>query len=164
MSSLETIVYPSDTTYEAVGKLDRNIQAVSASLDGVLSSGTVVPSGIICAFRGQSPPRGWVLCDGQNGTPDLRDRFIVGMGPKHLYGSSGGRSVISETVPLVPHSHEVPVPRTVPGTAERSTYTPASVVRSAAVETLTTSVAGKTATVEWPSEPPYYSLAYVMKR
>lgn len=28
--------------------------------------------------RNLEPPPGWVLCDGQNGTPDLRDRFIYG--------------------------------------------------------------------------------------
>jgi hypothetical protein len=27
-----------------------------------------------------SIPTGWHLCDGTNGTPDLRDRFVVGAG------------------------------------------------------------------------------------
>jgi len=25
-------------------------------------------------------PAGWALCDGNNGTPDLRDRFVIGAG------------------------------------------------------------------------------------
>jgi hypothetical protein len=35
-----------------------------------------------------SLPTYFQLCDGTNGTPDLRDRFIVGVGPKHASGSA----------------------------------------------------------------------------
>ncbi len=31
----------------------------------------VIPSGVIVLFSGQKIPPGWVLCDGQNNTPDL---------------------------------------------------------------------------------------------
>jgi hypothetical protein len=39
-----------------------------------------LPSGIIAMWSGTvaTIPAGWVLCDGNNSTPDLRDRFIVG--------------------------------------------------------------------------------------
>ncbi len=41
---------------------------------GALPSGTIVMwSGTIASI-----PLGWQLCDGTNGTPDLRDRFLVG--------------------------------------------------------------------------------------
>ena len=42
-------------------------------------SGTF-PTGTIVMWSGTiaSIPTGWQLCDGTNGTPDLRDRFIVG--------------------------------------------------------------------------------------
>ena len=36
----------------------------------------IAPSGIISAFHGSEIPKGWVLCDGKNGTPDLTDKFI----------------------------------------------------------------------------------------
>lgn len=44
-------------------------------------SGASVPSGLIAMWYGtvQNIPTGWVLCDGQNGTPDLRDRFVYGL-------------------------------------------------------------------------------------
>ena len=35
-------------------------------------------------------PYGWVLCDGTNGTPDLRDRFLVGAGDTYNKDDSGG--------------------------------------------------------------------------
>ena len=39
-----------------------------------------VPSGVIMMWSGSiaTIPAGYVLCNGSNGTPDLRDRFIVG--------------------------------------------------------------------------------------
>jgi hypothetical protein len=39
-----------------------------------------IPSGIITMWSGTiaTIPSGWLLCNGSNGTPDLRDRFIVG--------------------------------------------------------------------------------------
>jgi hypothetical protein len=41
-----------------------------------------IPSGTICIWYSSSSsiPSGWALCDGNNGTPDLRSRFIYGAG------------------------------------------------------------------------------------
>lgn len=43
-------------------------------------SNYLVPAGGIIMWSGNiaSIPAGWYLCDGNNGTPDLRDQFIVG--------------------------------------------------------------------------------------
>jgi hypothetical protein len=53
-----------------------------------------VPPGLIAAWSGSTLPAGWALCDGTNGTPDLRDRFIVGGnlagGSTPAAGQSGG--------------------------------------------------------------------------
>ena len=35
-------------------------------------------------------PSGFVLCNGANGTPDLRDKFIVGAGTSYAVGGTGG--------------------------------------------------------------------------
>tara|TARA_Y100000591_G_scaffold264362_1_gene237746 strand:- start:3214 stop:4053 length:840 start_codon:yes stop_codon:yes gene_type:complete len=35
-------------------------------------------SGTIAAYYGVNAPDGWVVCDGQNGTPDLRGKFVYG--------------------------------------------------------------------------------------
>ncbi|CDH32121.1 tail fiber protein [Xenorhabdus bovienii] len=38
----------------------------------------VLPKGMIVMFSGSTVPQGWALCDGNNGTPNLIDRFILG--------------------------------------------------------------------------------------
>lgn len=48
--------------------------------------------GVITAFAGGlgNIPPGWFLCDGTNGTPDLRDKFIVATGPNFSMDDEGG--------------------------------------------------------------------------
>jgi microcystin-dependent protein len=67
----------------------------------VLQNG--VPSGAIMMWSGSiaSIPSGWLLCNGSNGTPDLRDRFIVGAGSTYAVNATGG----SADATLVSHSH-----------------------------------------------------------
>ena len=66
-----------------------------------------VPSGGIIIWSGAANaiPSGWVLCDGNNGTPDLRNRFIVGAGSGGNYsvGDNGG----SADATLVSHTHNL---------------------------------------------------------
>lgn len=52
-------------------------------------------------------PEGWALCDGQNGTPNLRNRFIVGAGGSYNVGNTGGSNSVTLTVNQIPsHQHE----------------------------------------------------------
>lgn len=45
---------------------------------GLTKTIPAVHRGLIIGFYGTAVPNGWGLCDGTNGTPDLRDRFILG--------------------------------------------------------------------------------------
>ena len=45
-------------------------------------------------------PSGWALCDGNNGTPNLQDKFIVGAGSSYAVDATGG----SADATLVSHS------------------------------------------------------------
>ena len=62
-----------------------------------------IPSGGIIIWSGASNaiPTGWVLCDGQNSTPDLRDRFVIGAGSNYAVDATGG----SADAIVVSHSH-----------------------------------------------------------
>jgi len=50
---------------------------------------TPIPSGGIFLWSGSigSIPAGYVLCNGSNGTPDLRNRFVVGAGSTYAVAS-----------------------------------------------------------------------------
>lgn len=50
----------------------------------------VVPRGGIIMWQGSIVPYGWALCDGDHGTPNLVDRFVVGTGLTYAIGDSGG--------------------------------------------------------------------------
>jgi len=49
-------------------------------IENALKYGWMIPAGLIAIWKGSiaTIPAGWVLCNGSNGTPDLRDKFIVG--------------------------------------------------------------------------------------
>lgn len=51
-------------------------------------------------------PSGWLLCDGSNSTPDLRDRFIVGAGIAYNLDDLGGEAFHQLTIAEMPsHKH-----------------------------------------------------------
>ena len=65
----------------------------------------LMPIGSIIMWSGNANkiPIGWALCNGQNGTPDLRDRFIVGAGGKYTTGEIGGNDQHNHSVTVNPH-------------------------------------------------------------
>lgn len=63
----------------------------------------IIPAGVITMWYGSvvAIPAGWRLCDGTNGTPDLRDRFVIGAGSTYAVSATGG----SKDAVVVAHSH-----------------------------------------------------------
>jgi hypothetical protein len=80
-------LFKNDTLYiativEGVELTDRKrLASVPYSLNAS-SAESGIPKGVIVMWSGSKDqiPAGWALCDGQNGTPDLRDKFILGGG------------------------------------------------------------------------------------
>jgi hypothetical protein len=62
-----------------------------------------MPPGIIVMWNSSvaSIPTGWQLCNGTNGTPDLRDRFVIGAGSSYAVAATGG----SKDAVIVSHDH-----------------------------------------------------------
>jgi len=68
---------------------------------------TLVPPGIICMWSGStnSIPSGWALCDGANGTPNLRDRFVIGAGGDRSVGETSDGQMPSHNHSGPSHTH-----------------------------------------------------------
>ena len=114
-------------------------------------------TGMIIAWYGNTGniPTGFVLCDGNNNTPDLRDRFIVGAGSAYSPGDTGG----SKDAVLVSHFH------TTENFVGRSNY---AEPRNFGVgtdgnlnSTGNTDTKGEDGTNK--NLPPYHALCYIMK-
>lgn len=142
---------------------------------GSKSSGTVPVGGIIM-WSGSTAPTGWALCNGQNGTPDLRDRFIVGSGSNYSIGATGGANTVTLTVNQMPsHNHPITDPGHfhsagpfVPG--GQSSVGGGGGVSSGAITLNTdTKQTGITGTNNagggqaHENRPPYYALAFIMR-
>lgn len=72
-------------------------------LQNAPTSSAAIPTGGIIIWSGStgSIPSGWLLCDGNNGTPDLRDRFIIGAGNTYAVNATGGTA----DAIVVTHTH-----------------------------------------------------------
>lgn len=80
-------------------------------VNGVIKdrTGFVIPPGGIIMWSGDPAriPEGWVLCNGKNGTPDLRDRFVLGHGPTSPMHGTGGASKVALAIKHMPrHNHD----------------------------------------------------------
>ena len=76
-----------------------------ASQNNILSQNTAV-----LWINNKKIPSGWQICDGSNGTPDLRNRFLVGAGDRYNKGDIGGEDFHTLTIAEMPsHNHKLPV-------------------------------------------------------
>jgi microcystin-dependent protein len=75
-------------------KLNADLDSIDAALKAA------VPAGFIGLWSGLAAaiPAGWTLCDGTSGTPDLRDRFVVGAAGAYAVGATGGATTQTITV------------------------------------------------------------------
>jgi hypothetical protein len=83
------------------GNIDYNVKTC---IDNVKSYVDIrLPKGIICMWSGDCNkiPKGWALCNGYNGTPNLQSRFIVGS------GNDSGNDRVNASGDATAHNHNV---------------------------------------------------------
>lgn len=127
--------------------------------------GYEMPAGVIVMWSGTAAtiPPGWALCDGANGTPDLRNRFVMGATDA---GGTGG----STTASWGNHTHTVDPPNTGT-TSNSSSYCLVWEVGGQCVaangHTHSVNIAPFASASDGANSvsiiPPYYNLAYIMK-
>ncbi|MDP2940695.1 MAG: hypothetical protein Q8N85_00350 [Candidatus Omnitrophota bacterium] len=131
-----------------------------------------IPAGVIVMWSGRIAkiPSGWHLCDGTNGTPDLRDRFVVGarqdsegVAKTNVSGAltqAGGEATHTLTVTEMPaHIHNVYLRQE--NTAGEVNENIAWTANTTNERTFPTQAAGAGAAHSILN--PYYALAYIMK-
>lgn len=148
--------------------------------------GNAFVAGMIMLWSGSSAtiPTGWVLCDGTNSTPDLRNRFVVGATSTYAVGATGGSAnaiVVSHThtatstVTDPSHNH---TPQTL-GSAQAGSdnggapvdastgygtgRTSSATSSSTTGITVATSISTEGSSGTNANLPPYYALCYIMK-
>lgn len=118
------------------------------------------PIGTIVIWSGtvDNIPTGWQLCDGTNGTPDLRDKFVLGAGTKHAVGETGGSEEVTLTVEQMPeHNHLAKLSSgdagvlNIPLKSNNSSWSNYNYSEPSG------------SSQPHPNMPPYYALCYIMK-
>jgi hypothetical protein len=162
------------TTVNTINANLGSFQTRTSANIGALTNATIPVGGIILwSGAASAVPAYWALCDGNNGTPDLRGRFV--MGASATSGNVGTRGGSADAV-VVSHTHTANV--TDPGHAHaylggqlinngyypgNNIYANGSLLTSAAntgisVTNASTGVSGTGANL-----PPYYALCYIMR-
>jgi len=86
---------------------------------------TLIPTGIITLWSGavSAVPVGWALCNGSSGTPDLRNRFVVGAGSSYAVGATGGADSVTLDATMIPaHTHSITASGTTSGHSNDHTH------------------------------------------
>lgn len=128
-------------------------------------AGSDIPQGLICMWSGSTIPEGWALCNGENGTPDLRGRFVLGSSDKYAIGDVGGESEARLTTNHIPrHDHTGSGDTSMYNVNVTSSVTTNTRSFIGAAQGTSKSRTGSTGNGEPHNNlPPYYALAFIMK-
>lgn len=173
---------------ELFARGENNATPVQITSGGTLLAPDPFPSGGVIMWSGStgSIPTGWLLCDGTGGTPDLRNRFVVGAGSSYGVGGTGGSlghqhnsmSGVSIGVTVNPHTlSQSQMPAHTHGLSTGTHMGDQSTHVTGPGSTTNTGSAGgsgahsHSASASWLGGgtsnvnhlPPYYALAYIMK-
>jgi microcystin-dependent protein len=117
---------------------------------------------MIMMWNGTTAPTGWAICDGLNGTPDLREKFIRGSSLLVPIGSTGGANQVTLSIDMIPdHTHGLD------GVINATNVAPQTSSGFSCTSPNGTSTGisnpGYTGGAPVPTLPPFYALAYIIK-
>lgn len=171
------------------GNVGIGITSPRAKLDvnGKIRGIGMVPPGAIVMFYGDiskffdgqgtgladTSYEGWQLCNGNNGSPDLRGRFVLGAGQgpdltRRVTGQIGGEETHVLTNPEIPiHDHQATLNVYPPALKSEKIYHAWNSSRTYSYGAQTTPQAVKTTTAgegkAHNNMPPFYTLAFIMR-
>jgi microcystin-dependent protein len=159
-----------------------NATVVNLTVTGTTTGITTIPTGVIVMWSGSiaSIPAGWLLCNGASGTPDLRDRFVIGAGTTYAVAATGG----SADAIVVAHTHTATSAVTDPqhihdyvainssgfqkftdhnGNDTSEYFNTQQTAAASTGITVATTLTSTGSSGTNANLPPYYALAYIMK-
>jgi len=143
---------------------------IAGIITSIPTSNTTLPAGCIIIWSGStgSIPSGFVICDGTNGTPDLRNSFVLGAGNSYTVGQTGGSTdaiVVSHTHTVTDPGHLHNIASTGSGTIANDSPVGATGASTATTASATTGISLVSAGTSGTNAnmPPYYALAYIQK-
>lgn len=149
-----------ESVYNADKIIVNNLNITSLSFN-------LIPSGFIVGFFGDHIPSGWVLCDGNNNTPDLRGKLVKGIdlswfasnnSNNFISGLSGGNSFPTLKVEnLPPHTHTFLDKINVGGGMVSGSN------NCMGQQSDTTDAAGQQTPLPLDIRPPFFAIKYIMK-
>ena len=176
ISAAGTITYDDVTNIDSIGIITARtgivatgvVTATSFSGSGANLTGIeAFVTGMIILWSGAADaiPSGFVLCNGSNGTPDLRGRFVVGYhdgNSDYDVNDTGGSESVTLTVNQIPaHTHTHTKATHPAGSGPEQNQSGGPEDRTNFGDTGTTSSTGGGQSHE--NRPPYYALCYIMK-
>lgn len=193
LTSVSGNIIPSTDNQFKLGDVSRNwsnayIRDISVSNTITINGSRVattqhikntIPYGVIMAYYTTPAPPGWAICDGSNGTPDLRGRFILGAGQgigvdsngdafvNRAVGISGGAALHTLTKSQMPsHTHSetyTQIGYSGNSYANGSNRAAANTDEYASQQTGPEGGGAGGVTVPHNNMPPFYVLVYIMK-
>lgn len=143
-----------NTLLSAFQLIRQELKAASGGSGGCVPVGTIV----IWSGTAENIPAGWALCDGQDGRPDLRDRFVLGAGAVHAVGETGGSEEVTLTELQMPmHNHGIRL-HNVTSSATGSDKNVLS-----GYDTYSSNTVNAGHSQPHNNMPPYYALCYIIK-
>lgn len=176
--------------------IDKNVSSVTENSGKIATTEfvhDVLPYGSIIMWFGTiaNIPTGWALCDGTNGTPDLRNRFVIGAtadnastatttitGTNAVIGGSKDSIVVTHNHSAIststPHNHAIQITDISGASIEDQlggsgsdygigNFQDSSATTGDSPVFITTDVASTGTSGVNANLPPFYALAYIMK-